>query len=110
MTLSFDGRRFAPVGETGGEVGAGTVFEFGQDGDLVWARYAGGGIRLGFLVGTLAGDVLSFRYAQVGLTGETATGHSTDRVELLPDGRLRLHETWEWESRPGSGTSTLEEI
>ena len=70
----------------------------------------GGGIRLGFLVGTVTGDVLSFRYAQVTASGETATGHSTDRVELLPDGRLRLHETWEWDSRPGSGTSVLEEL
>lgn len=106
----LDGRRFAPAGETGGDVGAGTVFEFGQDGELVWARYAGGGVRLGFLVGTLDGDVLTFRYAQVSAAGESATGHSTDRVEVLPDGRLRLHETWAWDSREGSGTSVLEEI
>jgi hypothetical protein len=28
---------------------------------------------------------------------------------VLPDGRLRLRETWAWESREGTGTSVLEE-
>jgi hypothetical protein len=26
------------------------------------------------------------------------------------DGRLRLHETWAWDSQPGSGTSVVEEV
>jgi hypothetical protein len=26
------------------------------------------------------------------------------------DGRLRLEETWEWESRDGSGTSVVEQV
>ncbi|HEX6695483.1 MAG TPA: hypothetical protein VF080_01770 [Solirubrobacteraceae bacterium] len=26
------------------------------------------------------------------------------------DGRLRLHETWAWDSQAGSGTSVVEEI
>jgi hypothetical protein len=29
---------------------------------------------------------------------------------MLADGRLRLDEVWEWESKPGSGTSAIEEI
>jgi hypothetical protein len=28
----------------------------------------------------------------------------------LPDGRVRLEETWEWESRAGHGTSVVEQI
>lgn len=109
--LSLDGRRFRPVGDTvGGKVGAETVFEFSQEGDLVHARYAGGQVRLGYLVGTSTGTDVQFRYAQVNRAGDTATGQSRDRIEVLPDGRLRLHETWAWDSQEGSGTSTLEEI
>jgi hypothetical protein len=29
---------------------------------------------------------------------------------LLDDGRLRMHEQWTWDSKPGSGTSVVEEV
>ena len=65
-------------------------------------------MRLGHLVGTTTGRELSFRYAQVNTDGETSTGRSEDHIELLEDGRVRLHERWAWDSR--SGTSVLEEV
>ena len=107
---SLDGRRFRSVRNEGGEVDAGTTFEYHEEGDLVWARYDGGAIRLGFLVGLREGDSLVARYAQVTTDGETATGRTESRVEVLGDGRLRLREDWSWDSRPGSGTSVVEEI
>lgn len=108
---NLDGKRFRPVASDGdGEVGGETTFEFSQDGETIYARYAGGDVRLGFLVGVHRGDELHFRYAQVNRAGETATGQSTDRIELLEDGRIRLHETWSWDSKDGEGTSVLEEV
>lgn len=108
---SLDGRRFTDVtADPSGDVGAETVFEYRQEADLVWARYSGGGVRLGYLVGTRTGDVLDFRYSHVAADGSTASGHCTSTVAELPDGRLECHETWEWESRGGSGTSTIREI
>lgn len=106
----MSGRTLRSVGNDGGEVGSETRFHFEQDGDVIHARYAGGRVRLGHLVGTTTGTELSFGYAQVNVDGETATGHSEDRIELLDDGRVRLHETWEWDSRGGTGTSVLEEV
>jgi hypothetical protein len=109
---SLDGRSFrdvspAPAGDVGGE----TVFGYREDADgTVWARYEGGAVRLGFLVGTRRQDVVDFRYAHVTGDGDTATGHCTSRIERLADGRLRLHETWAWDSREGSGTSVVEEV
>jgi hypothetical protein len=108
---SLDGRRFRSVANEGGEVGAETVFSYAEDaGGDVWASYSGGGIRRGYLVGRRDGDRLDFRYAQLNDAGRTATGHCVATVSTLPDGRLRLDETWEWESRPGSGTSAVEEL
>jgi hypothetical protein len=108
---SLDGRRFQPAAEVpGGDVGAETVFEYVEEDGVVHARYGGGAVRLGFLVGTRAGDVLRFRYAQVRADGTTATGRCVSEIETLADGRLRLHETWAWESQPGEGTSVVEEI
>ena len=64
---SLDGRRFRAVAEVaGGDVGPQTEFEYVErDDGVIHARYAGGAVRLGFLVGTRAGDSLRFRYAQL---------------------------------------------
>jgi hypothetical protein len=43
-------------------------------------------------------------------SGETANGRCSTTISVLPDGRLRLDEDWEWESKPGAGTSAAEEI
>jgi hypothetical protein len=108
---SLDGRRFrSAVDVPGGDIGTETVFEYAEADGIVHARYAGGAIRLGFLVGTREGDTLRFRYAQVRGDGTTAAGRCESRIEALDDGRLRLHETWAWESREGAGTSVVEEI
>jgi hypothetical protein len=107
----MDGRVLrSPDAVEGGEVGPETEFRFRQAGDMVWGRYSGGGIRMGFFVGTSDGSTLRFRYTQLNHAGETATGSTVDRIELLGDGRVRLHETWAWDSREGSGTSVLEEF
>ena len=108
---SLDGRRFSDVTDApGGDVGADTIFEYHQIDDMVWARYAGGAVRLGYLVGTRAGDQLDFRYSHLSADGTTASGHCTSTVTQLPDGRLECQERWEWESRDGSGTSLIREI
>jgi len=109
---SLDGRSFHDVTPVhAGDVGAGTRFEYHQESDgTVWGRYAGGSVRLGFLVGVRVDDTLEFRYSHVTVDGETANGRCASQIEQLPDGRLRLHETWAWESRDGIGTSVVEEI
>jgi hypothetical protein len=110
VDVSLQGRRFAATRAQGGDVSVETVFDYAQDGDLIWARYAGGDIRLGHLAGTRRGDTLDFRYAHVTVNGDTASGHCVSSVGRLADGRLSLHERWELDSRPGSGESVLEEI
>jgi len=93
-----------------GEATEETVFEYHERGDAVWARYEGGAVRLGFLVGTREGDRLEFRYSQLNDSGETSNGRCSSTISTLPDGRLRLDEEWAWESKSGSGTSAAEEI
>jgi hypothetical protein len=107
---SLDGRVFR-VSEMGdaGEASAATVFQYHEEQGVIWARYEGGAVRVGFLVGTRDGDRLEFRYSQLNKSGETSNGRCTTTVSVLPDGRLRLSETWAWESKPGAGTSVSEE-
>jgi hypothetical protein len=109
----YDGKRFRSVANAAnGEVGAETVFHYHQDGDVVLADYAGGQIRKGALVARVdAAGVLDMRYAHVNERGELATGECRSVPERLADGRLRLHETWQWTSGDrSSGTSVIEEI
>jgi catechol 2,3-dioxygenase-like lactoylglutathione lyase family enzyme len=107
----LDGKVFRAVADVeNGEVDAATVFTYHERDGAIWAEYSGGQIKRGHLVGTRDGDRLDFRYSQLNIAGETSTGHCVSTVETLPDGRLRLSETWQWESRQGSGTSVVDEV
>lgn len=108
---SLHGRRFRVCGASpGSEVDDRTTFEYGERDGQVWAAYSGGNIRRGFLVGTRDGDWLDFRYVQLGADGHTSSGHCRSTVTALADGRLRLDEVWQWESKSGAGESACEEI
>ena len=51
------------------------------------------------------------RYHQVNTNGELMTGICTSKPELLSNGKIRLHEKWQWTSGDKSkGTSILEEL
>ncbi|MFD5451479.1 hypothetical protein ACWDTR_10015 [Streptomyces sp. NPDC003470] len=111
MARSLDGLVLAPVADQApGQVGTRTRFTYHEEDGAVWAEYAGGDVVRGRLVGTRAGDRLDFRYVQLRTDGSTSSGHCVSTVVDLPDGRVRLEESWEWESRRGSGTSVVEEI
>lgn len=111
MARSLDGLVFEDVTPAhAGDVGSDTRFEYHQDGTLVWARYRGGSVRLGFLVGTRHDDSLEFRYSHLTTGGETASGRCSSTISERPDGRLECSERWQWESRSGSGTSTIREL
>ncbi|MER5595740.1 hypothetical protein [Streptomyces sp. NPDC002265] len=110
MARSLDGLVLAPVADqAAGQVGTRTRFTYHEEDGAIWAEYAGGDVVRGRLVGTRTGDRLDFRYVQLVQDGTTSSGHCASTVVELPDGRVRLEETWEWESRPGSGTSVVEQ-
>ncbi|MEO1478042.1 MAG: n-acetylglutamate synthase [Bacteroidota bacterium] len=113
LPISYNGRQFRTVSNSpNGEVSDATRFEYRQRGDVVWATYEGGGIRFGTLVASVDDDgVLDMRYAHVNTKGDMMTGTCRSTPEVLPDGRLRLHERWQWTSGDESaGTSVVEEI
>ncbi|MFI2782273.1 hypothetical protein [Streptomyces sp. ALB3] len=111
MARSLDGLVLSPVADQApGQVGARTRFSYREQDGRVWAEYAGGDVARGHLVGTRHADTLDFRYVQLTRDGTTSSGHCVSTVTDLPDGRVRLDEAWEWESREGSGTSVVEEL
>ncbi|MFB6983445.1 hypothetical protein [Streptomyces scopuliridis] len=111
MARSLDGLVLSPVADQApGQVGTSTRFVYHEEDGLIRAEYAGGDVVRGYLVGTREGDRLDFRYVQLKRDGATSSGHCVSTVTDLPDGRVRLEETWEWESQEGSGTSVVEQL
>ena len=78
----------------------------------MWAEYSGGVILKGFLLTkVIENDELDIRYEHINTTGEIMTGLCLSIPEVLPDGRIRLHEKWQWTSGDfSSGESIIEEI
>ena len=111
--IDYDNRRFISVqNSASGEVGADTVFYYHQEGDVVWAEYWGGEIVRGSLIAKCdqAGN-LDMRYQHINKHGELMTGKCRSTPEILPGGRIRLHEKWQWTSGDlSAGESVIEEI
>ena len=108
---SLDGRRFRSTTDVpGGEVGRDTTFSYRERDGVVHATFEGGTVVKGFLVGVRSGDSIRFRYCQLNRDGGTNSGRCLSRIEVLPDGRLRLYERWSWGSQSGTGISQLEEV
>ena len=72
----------------------------------------GGKVRFGTLIARLqAGDVLDMRYQHVNAHGQFMAGECRSVPSVLPDGRLRLDETWRWTTGDrSSGRSVVEEV
>lgn len=110
--ISLHGVRMRPVaGSEAAAVSAETLFEFEQTGDLFSARYRGGEIADGYLIGRLqTSGALWFRYVQADRSGRIDAGASTGAVNRLPDGRRQLVENFRWATRPEAGRNVLEEV
>ena len=95
-----------------GEVSGETVFHYQQQGFLVSATYSGGAILFGHLIGLVDDKgVMEIRYHHVNDRGDLMTGVCISTPEVLPNGKIRLHERWQWTSGDGSlGESIVEEV
>jgi hypothetical protein len=110
---NFDNRLFFSVANTPeGDCSQGTRFHYRQRGSRVWATYEGGRVQFGSLVAI--GDQqgrLDMRYHHVDGGGRLRTGTCVSTPEVLPDGRLRLHEQWQRTNGDlSAGRSIIEEI
>ena len=113
MSINYHQKTFKSVANTvNGEVGEQTLFHYQQQNNVVWAEYSGGAIVKGFLVAkVIENDALDMRYEHINSAGEIMTGLCLSTPEVLPDGRIRLHEKWQWTSGDlSSGESIIEEI
>jgi len=113
MPIDYDDRVFASISNSAtGDVGSATTFLYHHTGNVVWATYQGGEVAHGNLVARVQPDgSLDMRYHHVTADGAIKTGRCLSRPEILVDGRIRLHERWQWtEGGTESGESVIEEV
>jgi len=110
--INYDNKVFNPISNSeNGEVDLSMQFVYKQSGNIVTSSYFGGRIQAGHLI-ALVDDhgCLDMRYHQVNAQGEIMTGICKSVPEVLPSGKIRLYEKWEWTSGDFSkGESILEE-
>jgi hypothetical protein len=95
-----------------GEVNNETVFEYAQSGNIVTAVYKGGNIIKGNLIALVDEQgKLDMRYQHINSYGQLMTGICISTPEMLSNGKLRLHEEWQWTCADESkGESVIEEV
>lgn len=109
----YHDKKFRPVSNTeNGETSKETVFHYTQKGNVLTSEYSGGEIVKGHLIGLVSEDgEIEMRYHQVNRKGKLMTGVCKSIPETLANGKIRLHETWQWTSGDKSaGNSIIEEI
>ena len=113
MKINYNNRLFRPVSSSEtAEVSRETIFRYHQKGNLVWAEYEGGEIIFGTLIARITeNDCLDMRYQHLNNNNEIMTGKCFSTPEILPDGKIRLYERWQWTCQDFSqGESVIEEI
>jgi hypothetical protein len=111
--INYNNKSFKPVSNTiNGDTTSETIFEYYQKGHILTAEYAGGKISSGHLLGNVdeLGNI-DMRYHHINSAGEIMTGICKSIPEILPNGKIRLHEKWQWTCGDcTSGESVLEEV
>lgn len=111
--MNYKTKRFRPIQNSeNGETSEETIFEYKQIGNILTSDYKGGQIVKGHLIGLVdENGHIEMRYHQVNMKGELMTGVCHSKPVLNKNGKIRLHETWQWTSGDkSSGESILEEI
>ena len=109
----YGGRLFRAVkNSSNGQISSETIFRYQQKGDVLTGDYSGGDIEYGQIIG-LVDDRghINFRYQHLTYDGYLMTGRCKSRPEIMENGKIRLHERWQWTcSDRSKGTSVLEEV
>ncbi|MCH7401361.1 n-acetylglutamate synthase [Belliella kenyensis] len=93
--INYHNKKFKAISNSSnGEVSSEVVFHYIQVGNILTCEYAGGKIVKGHLIGLVddKGNI-DMRYHQVNDSGNIMTGTCKSTPEILPNGKIRLHES-----------------
>ncbi|GGF15043.1 hypothetical protein GCM10010954_12020 [Halobacillus andaensis] len=111
--INYHNRMFMSIeNSASGEVSSRTYFHYYQEDNILYADYGGGDIVKGKLIGIVhPDDSLEFRYNHVNTNHEIRGGQCTSIPTVLEDGRIELHERWQWlDQEQTTGQSIIQEV
>ena len=111
--MNYHDKKFKVISNSdNGDVSTEMIFHYQQVGDVLSCKYEGVDIKDGHLIGTVDEDgSINMRYRQLNGRGEEVSGVCLSKPEIMPNGKIRLHESWRWTSGDQStGESILEEV
>jgi len=112
MQFNYHNKKFRALSNSPtGEVDTELIFHYKQEGNVLSCNYSGANIIKGHLLGIVdEKGVINMQYHQINKQGILRSGKCTSTPEVLSNGKLRLHESWEWTSGDQTiGKSVLEE-
>lgn len=112
MKINYNNKKFRPVENTqNGETSQETIFLYKQKDNILTSEYSGGKIKSGHLIGLVdKNGNIEMHYHQINDKGQLMTGICFSKPEILSNGKIRLHETWQWTTGDKSkGKSIIEE-
>ena len=110
--IDYNDKIFKPIENSeNGETSSETVFLYKQIGNILTSEYWGGKIKKGHLIGVVdENGNIDMRYHQINDKDEIMTGICKSKPEIIKNGKIRLHENWQWTSGDKSkGKSIIEE-
>lgn len=113
MDINYHNRKFRAVSNSdSGEVEESTIFNYFQDGNILWGTYTGKHIQFGTITGLVHKDShLEFSYQHVNADNEIMTGLCRSTPIELDNGKIQLRERWQWTCKDKTkGESIIEEI
>ncbi len=111
--FDYNNKKFRVLKSTvNGETSEETIFHYKQTGNILTSKYAGGKIVEGHLIGLVSSNgEIDMRYHQINTEGTLMTGECKSIPEVLTNGKIRLHEEWQWTCGDLSkGNSIIEEL
>lgn len=113
MNINYHNKKFRAVyTSANSQTSAETLFHYQQDGNILKCEYSGGNIKKGVLIGLVdENGRIEMCYSQINHKNELMSGVCASTPEILPNGKIRLRESWQWTSGDFSkGSSIIEEM
>lgn len=107
--INYDGKKFIPrLNTDNGEVDCHTIFNYHQNDDVLWAEYSGGDVIRGHIIGMVSElGILDFHYQHLNKEGQIRIGKCHSTPHLLKDGKIELHEEWQWLNSDKSAETSI---
>lgn len=110
--INYNNKIFRAIDNTtNGETSNETIFYYKQNDNILTADYFGGKIKYGHLIGLVDEEGnIEIHYHQINIHDNIMTGICTSKPEVMANGKIRLHENWQWTCGDKSkGQSIVEE-